>query len=122
MERIQRKRTKGWKMPANSKYVGRPGKWGNPYVVGTLLGDIPIWIVRKAGYWLEPSETPICAETAKNLYEVWIRDKTMGSSEFNTLDLSELAGFDYLACWCPLDQPCHVDILLELLTKLRRGE
>ena len=31
MKRIQRKRTKGWKMPENTKYVGRPTKWGNPF-------------------------------------------------------------------------------------------
>jgi hypothetical protein len=24
-----------------------------------------------------------------------------------------LRGHD-LACWCPLDQPCHADVLLEL--------
>ena len=29
--RIQRKRTKGWKMPPNTVYVGRPTKWGNPF-------------------------------------------------------------------------------------------
>ena len=29
--RIQRKRTKGWKMPANTVYVGRGSKWGNPF-------------------------------------------------------------------------------------------
>jgi hypothetical protein len=28
-KRIQRKRTKGWKMPENAVYVGRPSKWGN---------------------------------------------------------------------------------------------
>lgn len=26
---------------------------------------------------------------------------------------AELAGRD-LACWCPLDKPCHADVLLEL--------
>lgn len=26
----------------------------------------------------------------------------------------DLAGCD-LACWCPLDQPCHADILLDIL-------
>ena len=31
--RIQ-KRSKGWKMPENTVYVGRPTKWGNPFVVG----------------------------------------------------------------------------------------
>lgn len=33
-ERIQRKRTKGWKQPANTRYCGRGSKWGNPFVVG----------------------------------------------------------------------------------------
>lgn len=28
-------------------------------------------------------------------------------------NIAELAGRD-LACWCPLDQPCHADVLLEL--------
>jgi hypothetical protein len=27
--------------------------------------------------------------------------------------VAALAGRD-LACWCPLDQPCHADVLLEL--------
>lgn len=29
--RIQRKRTKGWRMPPNTVNVTRPGKWGNPW-------------------------------------------------------------------------------------------
>lgn len=29
-------------------------------------------------------------------------------------DLAPLTGHD-LACWCPLDQPCHADVLLELV-------
>jgi hypothetical protein len=28
-QRIQRKRAQGWRMPANTVYVGRPTKWGN---------------------------------------------------------------------------------------------
>lgn len=30
-ERIQRKRLKGWKMPADTIYVGRGSRWGNPF-------------------------------------------------------------------------------------------
>ena len=33
-KRIQRKRTKGWRMPADAIYVGRPTKWGNPDKIG----------------------------------------------------------------------------------------
>jgi hypothetical protein len=29
--RIQRRRAKGWRMPAGAVYVGRRSKWGNPY-------------------------------------------------------------------------------------------
>lgn len=29
-ERIQRRRTRGWRMPEGAVYVGRPSKWGNP--------------------------------------------------------------------------------------------
>jgi len=35
--RIQRRRTKGWRMPPNTVHVGRPSYWGNPYQVGTCL-------------------------------------------------------------------------------------
>lgn len=31
-------------------------------------------------------------------------------------DLEPLRGHD-LACWCPLDQPCHADVLLELANR-----
>ena len=34
-----------------------------------------------------------------------------------TLDVTPLVGKD-LACWCPLDQECHADILLELVDAL----
>lgn len=30
-QRIQRQRTKGWRMPDGAIYVGRPTKWGNPF-------------------------------------------------------------------------------------------
>ena len=29
--RIQRRRTKGWRMPDGAVYLGRPTKWGNPF-------------------------------------------------------------------------------------------
>lgn len=32
-KRIQRKRTKGWRMPEGAVSVTRPGNWGNPFKV-----------------------------------------------------------------------------------------
>lgn len=34
-ERVQLRRRKGWTLPPNTVVVSRPGKWGNPFVVGT---------------------------------------------------------------------------------------
>jgi hypothetical protein len=30
--------------------------------------------------------------------------------------VKQLAGHD-LACWCPLDQPCHADVLLQYINR-----
>lgn len=37
-KRIQRKRIKGWEMPPNTLYCGRPTMWGNPYSTVELYG------------------------------------------------------------------------------------
>lgn len=46
MKRIQRQRTKGWRMPPGAIYVGRPTKWGNPWPVG---GDMQPWLALSLG-------------------------------------------------------------------------
>jgi len=88
--RIQRKRTKGWRMPDGAFYVGRPTRWGNPYTL-ELFSSMEQLLVMYRRFLLE---TPIGIELAR---EARLR----------------LRGKD-LACWCPLDQPCHADVLLEI--------
>jgi hypothetical protein len=94
-ERIQRKRTKGYRLPPTAVYVGRPSRWGNPYRVGddgTAERCVELYRVSALGWW------------------------TTGWREHVR---AELAGRD-LACWCPLTDasgnrfPCHADVLLEL--------
>jgi hypothetical protein len=85
--RIQRKRTKGWKMPPNTVSVTRPGKWGNPYKVGPGFGT---------------------AESAVDAYR-----RLIAAGAYLRQNLHEIRGKN-LACWCALDQPCHADVLLEI--------
>ena len=97
--RIQRKRTKGWRMPENTVYVGRPTIWGNYF-----------YKVENYELWLEESRTIgtyYAMADALNCYKH--RDEVLRR-------LPELKGKN-LACWCPLDKPCHADILLELANK-----
>lgn len=91
--RIQRRRTKGWRMPEGAVYVGRPSRWGNPWVVGqaTLMGPMTSRVV------------------AVGWFRSWAEQMVRHHPEWLTL----LRGRD-LVCWCPLDQPCHADVLLEL--------
>ena len=95
-QRIQRRRTKGWRMPENTVYVGRPGKWGNP--------------------WKPYSD----AQGAVDLYRYAVTEQEvfLWKWEYGALPSleelrAELAGKD-LVCWCPLDHPCHADVLLEI--------
>ena len=105
-KRIQRKRTKGWRMPASAIYVGRVaggapkgrGKWGNPYKVGMLRGYDHADAVRDYEKWIKGGiEGRVWAgppPTRKEIREA-LRGKT-------------------LCCWCPTDKPCHADILLKI--------
>lgn len=45
-KRIQRQRTKGWRMPEGAIYVGRPSPWGNPWPID---GDMQPWLALALG-------------------------------------------------------------------------
>ena len=47
-QRIQLRRTKGWRKPEGAIVVARPGKWGNPFTVGELGRADAIRLYRQA--------------------------------------------------------------------------
>jgi len=107
-KRIQRKRTKGWRMPENTVSVCRPGRWGNTFQVGSTA-----WIpVDSFGTWSKEPHPPLTREEAVQCFRY---SATFQAREFPGL-FEPLRGKD-LACWCRLDQPCHADVLLELANK-----
>jgi len=77
-------------MPANTVYVGRPSKWGNPFRIG-----------------VDGTRDEVISK-----YRRWLEEKLKEDPTF----LDPLKGKD-LACWCPLDVPCHADVILEMLNK-----
>jgi len=93
-KRIQRKRTKGWRMPEGAVYVGRPTKWGNPFKAGC--------------------DAKTHAKAAE-LFHEWLDDGEPNDTDrLAVLDnIHELRGKD-LACFCPLHQPCHADVLIKM--------
>lgn len=125
MKRIQRKRTKGWKLPENTFCVNRGTKWGNPI---KLVGD---QIFIDASYrrkvferWVFLSLGDI--DDVIFLYKrLWDGTKFQNpdlqhwSDEFKKLDVLELKGKN-LACFCDLDSPCHADVLLERANQINK--
>jgi len=122
MKRIQRKRTKGWKMPDNTVYVGRPTKWGNPIRLQADQIYIDASYRRKIlspWVWYNLGDIDDVIYLYRKLWDgtqFQNKDLQYWSDRFKELDVSELKGKN-LACFCPLDKPCHADILIELANK-----
>lgn len=106
-KRIQRKRTKGWRMPENTVYVGRGSKWGNPFKVGSEC----VRCKMSAGGG-ELSNTVADNDHAVQLYKRFTAREVRIQIEAH----QELKGKN-LACWCKENQSCHADVLLELANK-----
>lgn len=132
-ERIQRQRTKGWRMPANAVYVGRPTKWGNPWSladVGYVYYDVPVKERRAAAVELYHRDIENWAHFVSYLDDraargapdindgFWAAIEASGARHVGDAARIELRGKD-LACWCPVVDaegnrvPCHADVLLE---------
>jgi len=110
--RIQRKRTKGWRMSEGAIYVGRPSIYGNPFPVGIRV-SVPTLNGTKA--W------NATADLVKVMFRLWAKRETVEPNNhaaahvrlMAALERGDLRGKD-LVCWCALDVPCHADVLLEL--------
>lgn len=123
-QRVQRRRTKGSKMPEGAIYVGRPTKYGNPFRIGGLIRD--------PGYSGGPAH-PYDGPFGEGVYDGFevrrVRDAADATDLFAAyveahdewppdVIRRELGGRD-LACWCPLPAPgepdhCHAAVLLSL--------
>jgi len=117
-KRVQRQRTKGWRMPEGAIYVGRPSKWGNPY--RAVAKPDGTWMptddngVMYDGYGPFRSRDAALADCVRLFEELEIGYHLLSD---RGAVVAELAGRD-LACWCPLDQPCHADVLLEFANEV----
>jgi hypothetical protein len=98
-KRIQRKRTKGWRMPENTVYVGRGSFWGNPFKVG-VDGDAKECIKKYANHILPFKHG--------GTFDEYIHSEMMLRAIKDDLKGKNLA------CWCKEGEPCHGDFLLEL--------
>ena len=82
-------------MPPDTVYVGRPSGWGNPYTV--------------AGYYDSGY-----SGTLTQARQACVDRFEDGMSDYYLERVKAILAGKNLACWCPLDQPCHADVLLKI--------
>ncbi len=139
-ERIQLRRTRGWRLPAGAIVVARPSKWGNPFRYRTRDGLARVPALDGSPWEYEGrisadgmrhdyhhpggriTEHHVRYMTREEVVETYRRALVTPTPHLRlwhngpiTVDLvrRELAGRD-LACWCALDEPCHADVLLQI--------
>lgn len=133
-QRIQLKRTKGWKMPPNTVKVDRSTRWGNPF---NFSKSEYCWIalsygckghrlgrqeasVRAFRAWIDPpygKRTMLHEEQPKmGAGNKWanLGPKITAGEAPSKDDIKQHLGGKNLACWCKPGEPCHADVLLEL--------
>lgn len=126
-ERIQLRRTLGWRLPANARSVTRPGRWGNPFGLVTGFGrDHPLRAIVEesvldvTGGHIDFSLAvhdviyPVTRAVAVAAYRRWLLSQPGLVVEAR----KALRGKD-LACVCPLPEPgqpdiCHAAVLLDI--------
>lgn len=117
-ERIQIRRVHGFRKPANTIYVGRPSIFGNPWTSA--------WVAETG--LIAKGQESFAAVANYRAWLTWPDEKRLALPEENELRKYEerraklLAAIETLRgrnlmCWCPLDKPCHADVLLELANK-----
>lgn len=126
--RIQRRRVKGFDMQATSRAVnGLPARYvGRGTVFGNISGCTPHGCTRQPCGCCEPFRC--CLDVFHEHLDSGLEDRPASTGSLrHMLDadmgypirtrmiaaLPTLRGLN-LACWCPLDRPCHADILLKV--------
>lgn len=121
--RIQRSRVKGATTPANTKYCGRPCKWGNPFVVNqhsanywrvamnvskeeVTLSELCTYLLTSSG----PAGFKTKAEAQAHAANLFGKLIDLYPARYWAQDLDKYA---HLSCWCALDAPCHVDEIIK---------
>lgn len=122
--RIQRKRTKGFKLPENTVCVNRPLKWGNfmKFENGTIYIDasyrrtvLDKWVILEENASMEQMLYTY-ALVVTNSLETQNPDLQHWIDYCKKLDVKELKAKN-LACFCKYGDWCHADILLKIANK-----
>jgi hypothetical protein len=110
-QRLQLKRSKGWRMPPDTVKVDRTTRFGNPFVLSQYGRDPAVALFSA---WIGGEDYP--GSVPRD-----VRAALTKRRRHMLEAVSSLRGKN-LACWCPLPQAgekdqCHAAVLLELANR-----
>ena len=111
-ERVHLKRERGWRLPPDAVKVDRSTIFGNPFNVERYGREQSIALHRS---WITGEMTD---KHIMNSYPELIGKHLVSRRKALVSLVPTLAGKS-LACWCPLDCPCHAETLLEIANSLQ---
>jgi len=122
--RLQRKRTKGFKLVSPNSlpnvYVGRGSKYGNPFVVKQggqrKLEGIYYYIEFQNRVFGAYHTKKDANARAAEIFGIWLKNNKLTIKPDDIIN--ELCNKN-LVCWCRLSEPCHGDALLELANRAK---
>lgn len=109
-KRIQRKRTAGAKLPPNTLCATRWGKFCNPFKIGHRYAEGDSFL-KHYGHLLD--DGLVTPENCLTAFDAYLDNILAADPEW----LDELLNYDFIACWCSLSSPCHVDRMLKRLVR-----
>ncbi|MDR5172975.1 DUF4326 domain-containing protein [Methylobacillus flagellatus] len=109
--RVRLSRAKGWRMPENTVKVDRSTPWGNPF----NWRDLPRYSADAEDDVGDRYSDAMLRHWSVCDFEAAVKyDIGRPSSYPSNAEIRRSLGGKNLACWCPLDQRCHADVLLEI--------
>jgi hypothetical protein len=128
-KRIQMSRQHAWQTEPKAVIVARPHLYGNVFRVSSTkeTRKSPRWwhVSGPRDSWSYLPSLTVARDVATNEFRRWITTPTLSPYDFHWMTIErhqairaalisgELRGRD-IACWCPLNHPCHGDVILEL--------
>jgi hypothetical protein len=122
VDRIQRKRTKGFRQPEKTVYCGRKSVFANPYTITEMKSrkGSGVYLVRNEQ--TDYCSVPFRREGEAHEHAVYMfKNITYITNEKLKIAIAQLkqdvaeGKILHLSCFCDLDMPCHTDFILELV-------
>lgn len=113
VQRVQRRRTPGWRKPAGAVIVDRTSRWGNPFTVADAIGQgLAATVAEARAVVSDRFRSWVLGEVAGDPDVIKTGNRTF-DRRWMRAHIADIRG-RVLCCPCSIDDRCHGDELSNL--------